>query len=116
MVLNDNLRKSKEIQLRNLRPAVKGEPSRNPEGRPKKADSLISCIKEELAKVSINGMSTNEQLIAGILVGKATTGDMKALDILMEYTVVKPKTVIGGDSDSPLIFRVIEATPTSGTV
>jgi len=90
----------------------KGE-SGNPAGRKRKADCLISCIKSELEKLSINGTETNEQLIAGVLVKKAQSGDLKAIEILMSYTVSKPRQDIGvGDAeDGGVTINVISQIP-----
>ncbi len=76
--------------LANLRPQKAGEPSHNPKGPPKKVDCLLECIREEMGKPSINPALTNEQLIASMLVAQATKGNLKAADMLMEYTIVKP--------------------------
>ncbi len=66
--------------------------SGNPKGPPRKADCLISCIKDELAKKAINGVQTKEQLIAAVLLEMATKGNLKAIELVLEYTAVKPKT------------------------
>ncbi len=83
-----------ENSLKNLIPIKPGE-VRNPKGRTRKIDCLLSCIKEELAKLSINKVSTREQLIAAALVGKAEAGDIRAIELCLEYTVAKPKTEAG---------------------
>ena len=89
------------ISIRNLR---RGNPAwgKKSEGtgksgntgnhHPKKADCLLSCIKEELAKKSLNGISTKEQMIAAALVGMAEKGNLKAIELVLEYTAVKPKS------------------------
>jgi len=75
----------------------------NPNGRPKKADCLLDCIKEELGKVAINGQ-TNEQLIAAMLVSTATKGNIKATELMMSYLHAKPSQgiKIGEDSENPI--------------
>jgi len=78
-----------ENSLKNLIPAKKGE-VRNPRGRKKNADCLLACIKTELANKSLNGVTTKEQMIASVLVGMAEKGSLKAIEILMTYTAVKP--------------------------
>ena len=83
-----------EKSLANLRPPKLGE-RRNPKGRPKKADCLIECIKSELSSKALNGISTKEEIIAGILVDKAQRGDLKAIELLMSYTCIKPTQEIG---------------------
>mgnify|MGYP001560620553 CR=1 FL=1 len=95
-----------ENSLKNLRPAQRGEPSRNPNGRPLKKNTLISCIQAELDKISPNGVSTNAEIIAGILVNKAMRGDSRSIDILAEYTCVKPKMIL--DVSEPITFIVRE--------
>lgn len=67
----------------------KGE-IRNPKGRPRKADSLINCIKSELDKLSLNGKQTNMELFAAVLVMKATRGDDRAGELLMSYLAARP--------------------------
>jgi hypothetical protein len=84
-------RRISERSLANLRPQKPGEPGHNKAGRPKKADCLIGCIKDELEKLSINGTSTHEQLIAQALVSMAAKGNIKAIELCLEYTTVKPK-------------------------
>ena len=64
--------------------------SGNPQGPPRHADCLLDCIKEELGKISLNGINTNEQLIAAVLVGGASRGNMNATRLLMEYLHAKP--------------------------
>ena len=78
-----------ENSLKNLRPAQKGE-VRNPLGRPLKEDCLLSCIKEELLHTAPGSPATNEQLIAFVLVKKATEGDIHAIDLMMSYLHSKP--------------------------
>jgi len=75
--------------LRNLHPFKKGEPRYRP-GRPCKADCLLDCIKDELGKKSLNGVTTKEQMIASALVSMAEKGNLKAIEILMSYTTAKP--------------------------
>ena len=91
---------------------IKGEPHRwkkgesgNPAGRTTKESCLLSCIKEELGKPSINPALTNEQLIASMLVAQATKGNLKACDMVMEYTIVKPKQDMNITSNGELTVR-----------
>jgi len=89
--------------LKNLKPFKKGQ-SGHPSGPKPKPDCLISCIKAELAKISINGKDTNEQLIAAALVSSATAGSVKAIELLMAYTISKPAQTIGltGEGGGPV--------------
>lgn len=90
-----NKRRMHPNSLANLRPKpFQPGVSANPAGRPSKADCLISCIKEELGKISFNGVLTNEQLIASVLVAKGTGGDMRAIELLAAYTTPKPTASI----------------------
>ncbi len=87
-----------------LRPFQPGDHSVPRPGRPRQADCLIGCIKEELAALSPNGKSTNEQLIASVLVAKATGGDMRAIELLASYTTPKPAQGINiGDAEGKVI-------------
>lgn len=83
-------RQNNARSLANLKPIQKGE-VRNPNGRPKKADCLIGCIKEELASRPFpTSTLTNEQIIANVIVKAASNGNMKAIDLMMSYTTPKP--------------------------
>ncbi len=62
----------------------------NLDGRPKAEDCLLSCIKEELSKTSLNGKETNEQLIAAVLVQAGTRGSFKAIELMLAYLHAKP--------------------------
>ncbi len=75
--------------LKNLHPFVKGV-TPNPTGRPPKADCLKECIEAELAKKDKTTGQTKEQLLAGVLVDKALTGDARAMELVLQYTCAKP--------------------------
>ena len=86
-------------------------------GRPKSPDCLISCIKEELARISEDGTYTNEQHIAIALVNKAKLGDSKAIEIVMSYTTPKPAQGINlgaGEGGSPVIRVIYDASKPVG--
>ncbi len=68
--------------------------SGNPGGAKHKADCLLSCIKESLEKLSLNGKTTREQNIGEALVLQAETGDMRAIEILMAYLHAKPTSSV----------------------
>jgi hypothetical protein len=74
-----------------LRGRWKKVESGNPKGRKPKAECLVSCIKDEITKLSLNKLLTNEQLIAQALVHKALIGDLKAIELILNYTHGKPK-------------------------
>ena len=96
--------------LKNLVPFKKGE-VHSPNGRPKKADCLLDCIKEELAKVSLNGKDTNEQLIAAALVSMASRGNTKAIELLMSYTSTKPTAQVDVTSKGEAVKSFVFALP-----
>ena len=61
----------------NLKPARKGEPSRNPNGRPKKVECITTLLKEELEKHPIidgeEAKQSWKQLIVAAWLRKALT-------------------------------------------
>ncbi len=76
-------------------------------GRPHKADCLLDCIKDELSKVSLNGIDTNEQIIAGVLVSMATKGNVRAVELMMSYLHARPTQGIDINKDEGFVLRVI---------
>ncbi len=76
--------------------------SGNPNGRKKKADCLLSCIKVELDAIPAGSTLTNEQMIAASLISQARQGNLKAVELLMEYTAIKPRIEIAGAEGGPL--------------
>jgi hypothetical protein len=106
----DNLMNTdKQKQYSGLKPFKPGQ-SGNPKGRPKKSDCLIDCINKELSSKSVNGVSTREQIIASALVGMAEKGNLKAIEILMTYTTIKPVQAheITGANGGPVQLQWIE--------
>jgi len=78
----------------------------NPAGRPKQADCLIACIKDELAAKHEGTGLTNEQMIARMLVAQASKGNLKAAEMLMAYTTSKPQASVAiSTSPVELIVR-----------
>jgi hypothetical protein len=84
--------------------------SGNPKGRPRKAECLLGCIKSELDKKDNNSNQTNEEFIAGILVGKAKCGQMDAIKLLCEYTCKKlvQAVNVGGTDGGPIQITEVE--------
>ena len=97
-------RKMNPNSLANLRPVQPGQVL-NPRGPKKKQDWLLACIKDELVKLSPNGVSTNEQIIASMLVAQATKGNIKAVELMMAYLHAKPGLDI--DKGEGFVIRVI---------
>ncbi len=97
--------------LANLRPAKKGE-TRNPNGRPSLKFGLLKCIAAELSKLSANGVETNEQVIASVLVKMAAQGNVKAIELAMEYTAMKPAQAVNlGGVGTPVTIKVVYDKP-----
>ncbi len=88
------------------RSAWKPGQSGNPAGRKPKADCLLSCIKDELGKNSINGQ-TKEQMIAAALVQMAERGNIKAIELVLEYTTAKPKTEAGVELKGSMVVNYV---------
>jgi hypothetical protein len=115
--ITNNKRGFNEKSLGNLKPIKKGE-VRNPGGRPRKFDCLLTCIKAELAaKCALQPKLTKEQLIAGIVVDMACRGNENMIKLLFEYTVIKPAQAInmGGAEGGPVILKVVYETPCPNT-
>ena len=92
----------KDINWRqHLKPCKPGE-TRNPNGRPKREVTLVSCIKSALDQIDKPTGKTKQQLIAELLVNKAVKGDMLAAKLAIEYTVGRPAQVVTVDSVAPV--------------
>jgi hypothetical protein len=103
MATDEKIKKQPDSNLKRGpgNPAWKKGVSGNPQGRKKKADCLVSCIKDELAQFVAEGSKvTKEQMIATILVGKAIAGDLNAIKLTLEYTAGKPAQAVNlGDAN-----------------
>lgn len=109
---NLNKDKAKQRSLANLRPAKKGE-VRNPHGRPRNGDCLTALLKEYLKKTCANGKTTNKELIAQALIDEAVKGNLKAIEMVLNYTDGKPKesmdvTTNGQSLESKPVFIVAD--------
>lgn len=83
--------------------------SGNLKGRKKKEDCLLNCIESELATLSNNGR-TKEQNIAAALVQMADFGNLKAIELLLSYTVPKPqaKVELTGKDGGAVTIKIVE--------
>lgn len=82
----------------NNKPFQKGK-SGNPKGRPKK----IPELKEVLTRVmgeDKDGITAMEAIFMQLR-KKAASGDIRAIQILLEYAYGKPKQIISNDPDNP---------------
>lgn len=68
--------------------------SGNLKGRPRKSRCLIDCIQNELKALSLNGQTTKEQVIAGILVNMSEKGNLRAIELLMSFTTPRPAQTV----------------------
>ncbi len=65
--------------LANLKPAKKGEPSRNPKGRPKKEVCFPDILRRILDEPSpMNQKISNYEMIASVAINQASKGDHNA--------------------------------------
>jgi hypothetical protein len=83
--------------------------SGNPKGRPRKTNCLLTCIKDELLKTNISGL-TNEEMIATVLVDLAVRGNLKAIELSLAYTAGKPSqaVVLAGKSTGSIEITEVE--------
>lgn len=103
-------REKRERQLANLRPAIQGEPSRNPSGRPKKrliTDQLEKLLKQKDPKT---GKPNAELVAAGLIKMLAQGKNAKELLDRIEGPVpqVQEHTGAGG---APLTITFTQAVP-----
>ncbi len=76
-------------------------------GRPKKPNCLLDCLREELQKRNPETGLTNEQTIAGVLIGKAAGGNIKAIELMMSYLHAKPAQAVDLNPNGPLTIKVV---------
>ncbi len=105
------IQKQPHSNLKRGNPAWTKGVSGNPGGRKRKEDCLLSCIKAELASTSANGVSTREQIIAKALMDAAERGNLKAIELVLEYTAIKPKTEASVEHNGGLTVNVISHIP-----
>ena len=86
----------------NLIPAKKGEPSRNPSGRPKKIPELEILLADVLGEEK-DGMTAAEAILKKLR-QMATQGNVRAIEMLLDRAYGKPtqRTEVTGRDGSPL--------------
>jgi|GEM_PF-4654778 hypothetical protein len=82
--------------------------SGNPAGRPRKAETLMSCIKAKLEEIDPKTGLTGQQTIAAMLYQKFLDGDMKAGQLMLDYGIGKPAQTVSLETkgDAAIDFRV----------
>jgi hypothetical protein len=93
--------------------AKKGE-VRNPRGRPSNGDCLTSLLKAYLKKKHINGV-TNKDMIAQALIDAAVRGNLKAIEMVLNYTDGKPKESVDVTSNGQPISKPVFVVADTGT-
>lgn len=94
---------NKKPNMDGLKPFQKGE-SGNPNGRPKKIPELDKLLADILGEEK-DGI-TAAQAILMALRKKATSGDIRAAEVLLDRTYGKPKQTIEG-GNQPLFTPII---------
>lgn len=103
-------REKRERQLANLRPATRGEPSRNPTGRPKKrllTDQLEKLLKQKDPKT---GKPNAELVAAGLVKLLAHGKNVKELFDRIEGPVPQVQEVTGANG-AALTITFTQAVP-----
>jgi hypothetical protein len=105
--VNQSAISAKQRQLAGLKPFPKGV-SGNPNGRPRKEQTLMSCIKAVLDEIDPETGLTKQQLIAKMLYAKFMAGDMKAGQLMLDYGIGKPAQTVSLETkgDAAIDFRV----------
>ena len=103
-------REKRERQLANLRPAIQGEPSRNPSGRPKKrliTDQLEKLLKQRDPKT---GKPNAELVAAGLIKMLAQGKNVPELLNRIEGPVPQVQEITGKDG-AALTITFTQAVP-----
>lgn len=111
-------RKINDKSLANLKPIKPGE-RRNPAGRTTEKQHLINLIRKALKKKHINGVP-NDEMIVQALIDLAVRGNLKAIEMVLNYTEGKPRESVditsNGESLAPketMVFQMPDGTQIS---
>jgi len=85
----------------------KGE-SGNPDGRPKKEESLTDLMREFLRKIPEGEKKTYKELFIRKCFSIAMKGDIAAMKMIWNYLEGMPLQKFGGDKDNPLFIQLSE--------
>ena len=106
----------------NLIPARKGEPSRNPKGRPKKLPQLDVLLAEVLGEKNKDGVTAADMLLRKLR-AMAAQGNIRAIELLLDRAYGKAKQTVDMevtqrmtivDDIPPIDTAITEATPSLG--
>lgn len=75
-------------------PFSKNDPNINRKGRPKKGETFAEALEREAStEVNENGL-TKRDALAKVLYKKASEGDLKAIEMIMDRVDGKPRQVV----------------------
>ena len=85
-------------------PFSKGDPNINRAGRPKKGQSIKELLRDRIDVVEQDG-TTRAQKIVEILSTKATDGDLKAIEMVLDRIDGKPNQHITSENDNKIVVE-----------
>ena len=94
---------AKKGRVENLKPFKKGQ-SGNPKGRPKKIPGLNELLADVLGEEK-DGKTAAEAILMALR-AKATKGDVRAAEVLLDRAYGKPKQDIDLTSKGAQIFKI----------
>jgi hypothetical protein len=99
--ISDGRKKS----LANLKPAKKGEPSRNPKGRPKLGLCLTDKLRDIGEEINETTKRTHYEDLANMIWARARSGDVQFVNIIYDRTEGKAiDRVLTQQTDDDLII------------
>jgi hypothetical protein len=97
----------------NLIPARKGEPSRNPKGRPKKLPQLDVLLAEVLGEKNKDGVTAADMLLRKLR-AMAAQGNIRAIELLLDRAYGKAKQTV--DMEVTQRMTIVDDIPPIDTV